>query len=112
MHAKHADRKAFIECEAAEKIRRALRHNVREDTPRDYASGAKVYYKRKDSAYWRGPAEVIGKDSHQVMLKHGGLFVSVHPVSLRRVEQPSQTGGELNRKDPEKVEAPVVKEGE
>ena len=112
LQAKHAARKAFIECEAAEKIRRALRHNVREDTTRDYASGEKVYYKRKDSAYWRGPAEVIGKDSHQVILKHGGLFVRVHPVSLRRVEKPNQTGGELNRKEPEKIEAPVVKEGE
>ena len=38
LQAKHAARKAFIECEAAEKIRRALRHNVRENTTRDYAS--------------------------------------------------------------------------
>ena len=107
---KDAARKAFIECEAAEKIRCALRHNVREDNTRDYASGERVYYKIKDSTYWRGPAEIIGKDSHQVILKHRGLFVRAHPVSLRRVDEPSQTGQELSRKDLEKAEAPEVTE--
>ena len=32
LNARHEARKAFIECEASEKIRRALRHNVREST--------------------------------------------------------------------------------
>ena len=92
LQAKHEARKAFIECEASEKIRRALRHNTRDVTTQEYLPGEKVYYKRIDSAYWRGPAEVIGKDSHQVILKHGGLFVRTHPVSLKRVTEINQAG--------------------
>ena len=52
-----------------------------------FEPGNKVYYKIIGSDYWRGPATVIGKDSHQVILKHGGLFVRVHPVSLRKIEE-------------------------
>ena len=87
LNAMHDARKAFIESEASEKIRRALRHNVREAITMVFEPGNKVYYKIIGSDYWRGPATVIGKDSHQVILKHGGLFVRVHPVSLRKIEE-------------------------
>ena len=85
LQAKHEVRKAFIESEASEKIRRALRKNIRESNSAIFEAGEKVYYKRQDSEYWRGPAVVIGKDEHQVVLKHGGLFVRVHPVSLKKI---------------------------
>ena len=87
LNAMHGARRAFVESEASTKIRRALRHNVREATTMTFEPGNRVYYKRIDSDYWRGPAVVIGKDSHQVILKHGGLFVRAHPTSLQKIEE-------------------------
>ena len=43
--AKHEVRKAFVECEAAKKLRRALRHNLRESTAKLFEPGDNVYYK-------------------------------------------------------------------
>ena len=40
-----------------------------------------------NSDYWKGPAEVIGKDNHQVILKHGGSLIRVHHISLCLVEE-------------------------
>ena len=40
-----------------------------------------------NSAYWKGPSKVIGKDNHQAILKHGGSLIRVHPVSLRTVDE-------------------------
>ena len=85
LNAKHEACKAFIECEALEKIRRALRHNVWQSTTLEFTPGDKVYYKHLNSDYWKGPAEVIGKDNHQVIVKHGGSLIRVHPISLRLV---------------------------
>ncbi|XP_057302644.1 uncharacterized protein LOC130636814 [Hydractinia symbiolongicarpus] len=50
---------SFIEAEASERVRRALRH---QSTNTQYYTGEKVYYKRDDSPKWRGPAKVIGQD--------------------------------------------------
>ena len=89
LKAKHEARKAFIENESSEKLRRALRHNVRESSTAIFESGDKVYYKRLESDFWRGPATVIGRDDHQVILKHGGSFVRAHPVSLKKLHDNS-----------------------
>ena len=43
-----AARKAFIEAESSEKIKRALSHNVRTAAAMKYISGDSVYYKRND----------------------------------------------------------------
>ena len=88
LNAKHAARKAFIECEANAKIRTALRGNIRYGTTKSFEQGDKVYYKRKDHKEWRGPGYVVGKDQHQVLVKHGGQVVRVHPVSLRKTTDP------------------------
>ena len=87
LNAKHEARKAFIECEASEKVRRALRRQVRQSTTKVFEPNDRVYYKRLESDYWKGPATVIGKDNHQVIVKHGGSFVRVHPISLRKVNE-------------------------
>ena len=97
LRAKHEARKSFIEAESSEKIRRALRHNSRESTSKIFEAGEKVYYKPIDSEIWRGPAVVIGRDSHQVVLKHGGIFIRTHPTSLKKVKEPSKQYGEVKR---------------
>ena len=85
--AKHQARKAFIESEASEKVRRALRHNIRESTTLNYKQGDKVFYKRQGCSHWKGPGEIIGKDGHQLLVKHGGSVIRVHPVSARLTQE-------------------------
>ena len=65
----HEARKAFIESECSERIRRALRHNVR-SVEEVYETGQKVYY--YSDKKWRGPATVIGSDGCVIILKHQG----------------------------------------
>ena len=52
-------RKAFIESESSERLKRALRHNVRSSNNQKYYTGDVVFYKRNDSKRWKGPAKVI-----------------------------------------------------
>ena len=66
-----------------EKLRRALRHNVRPSTGIRYITGDQVYYKRRSDNTWKGPAAVIGQESQQVLVKHGSTYVRMHPCSLR-----------------------------
>ena len=61
-----ASRQAFIEAESKEKIKRALRHNIRTSNDQKFVTGDIVYYKRNDSKKWKGPAKVLGTDSQQV----------------------------------------------
>ena len=61
MNALHSARKNFIQAENSEKIRRALRHQVRTYADEVYENGEKVYYKRKDHKGWKGPGIVLGR---------------------------------------------------
>ena len=72
----HTAQKAFIKCEADERIRRALRHQVRamEDV---FESGEIVYHKRDGSTKRLGPGKVIFQDGRLVFVRHGGVYVRV-----------------------------------
>ena len=52
LNAMHASRKAFVECEASEKLRRALRSKTRSATTKNYHNGNKVLYKREKDSRW------------------------------------------------------------
>ena len=71
----------FIEAQCDEKIRRALRHQVRCHLE-TYKTGDKVYFKRDDSNRWRGPGTVIGQDRQVVFVRHGGVSVSYTHLTL------------------------------
>ena len=58
INAMYASRLAFTEAESSERIRQALRKNVRTYNE-NYETGDKVYYKRSDSDKWRGPGYVL-----------------------------------------------------
>ena len=47
-----------------------------------FVNGDLVFFKRKDEHRWKGPATVIGQDGQQVILKHGGYIVRVHPCRV------------------------------
>ena len=86
LNAMHATRRAYIETESNERIRRALRGKIRaaEDI---YEQGGTVYYKREGRERWLGPATVVFQDGKVVFVRHGGIFVRVSPNRLRRTHE-------------------------
>ena len=83
-------RKAYVECESSEKLRRALRHQIRPANAQKYKNGDLVYYKRNESVRWMGPGIVIGWEAKQILVKHGGTYVRVHPCRLMHVTNPDK----------------------
>ena len=97
-----AAREEFIKLDADERLRRALRHNVRENTLSEIKNGDHVYYKRNDSHEWHGPGVVIGRDGKIVLVRHGGVYVRAHacrltqiPVSGRARENSYENGDKI-----------------
>ena len=80
-------RKAFVQAESSEKIKRALKHKIRSCNDAVFDNGDKVYYKRNNNPRWRGPGCVIGRENQNILVKHGGDFIRVHPASLIHVNK-------------------------
>ena len=74
-------RKKFIELENSDRMRRILRERVYESSNERYLSGDVVYFKREKSG-WQGPATVVGQLGNQVLLKHGGMLIRIHPCKI------------------------------
>ena len=83
LNALHYARQAYIKSESCEKLRRAMRHQVRSSTEVKYFTGDKVFYKRKSDDTWKRPGTVIGQESQQVLVKHRSTYVRMHPCRLR-----------------------------
>ena len=94
MNAIHVSRQKMVECESSEKIRRALRHKVRTYANVRYCNGDKVYYRRKATKGWKGPAVVLGQDGQFVLLRHGGAFYRVHPCQMMKVKSTDHDNGD------------------
>ena len=90
-----AAKKAFIQSENSERIKRALTHNIRPSSHIKFVTGDTVYYKRNDSKKWKGPAKVIGTESQQILIKHGGTYVCVHPCRVLLSKESSKSNIEL-----------------
>ena len=84
INAQHVARKKYIEAESSAKIKRALKSKVRNYNDVNYSVGEKVFYRRKHSKQWQGPATVIGQDSNVVMCRHGGQLIRCHPCHLMK----------------------------
>ena len=86
LNALHSSRRAYIQTEANERIRRALRGKIRaaEDI---FENGDMVFYKREGKERWLGPATVVFQDGKVVFVRHGGIFVRVSPNRLKRIDQ-------------------------
>ena len=76
INALHEARRAFVKCEADERVRRALRHQVRAVEER-FEPGDRVMYKREGNNRWMGPGKVIFQDGRVVFVRHGGVYVRV-----------------------------------
>ena len=86
----HAMRKAYIETEACERIRRALRTKVRA-AEQVFENGDKVYYKREGRDRWLGPGKVVFQDGKVIFVRHGGVFVRVSPNRLIKAETENES---------------------
>jgi transposase InsO family protein len=81
LNALHAARESFIQSEASERIRRALRYKIRASEQIFYP-GDNVFYKREGKERWLGPGKVIFQDGKVIFIRHGGIFVRVSPNRL------------------------------
>ena len=75
----HNARKAFTEAERSERIRRALRKQLRSNDGK-YETGEKVYCKRTDCVEWKGTGVVIGQDGVVIFVRHDGTTMSGFPT--------------------------------
>ena len=82
LNAMHSVRKQFIQCEASEKLLRALRHQIRTYSDVQYNVNDDVYFRRNKDGKWQGPAKVIGVDGKQVLMKQESGYVCVHACRL------------------------------
>ena len=83
----HATRAEYIKSEASNKLKKALRHNVRPSQFQTLRLGDKVYYKRDKSDRWQGPGKIIGLDQKQILVKHGSQIIRVHEIHITKVKK-------------------------
>ena len=86
LNAMHKARQSYVKSEASEKIRRALKHNIRTYSEETFQPGERVYYKLRQGKKWRGPAKVLGKESNFVLIRQGASYFRCHPCHLLKVE--------------------------
>ena len=72
-----------LECEANEKLRRAIRSQVTPANSLIFQPGNHEFYIRNNENMWKGPGIVIGKENKQILVKHGGQYIRVHPCRLQ-----------------------------
>ena len=112
----HDSRKAYIQTEASERIRRALRSKIRA-AEQVYENGESVFYKREGKERWLGPGKVVFQDGKVVFIRHGGVFVRVSPNRLCKVQNHSEKQSKeisLGEANSEKIEnntgVPIISE--
>ena len=91
LNALHSARRAYIEVESSEKVRRALNHKIRANTT-NFKTGEKVFYKRDGNNKWKGPGKVIGQDGKIVFVRHGNVYVRVSTNRLVKVGKEFEKG--------------------
>ena len=83
LNAMESARKNFISLENDRKLRRALTERVSERNNAQFYSGDVVYYKRQNQkGSWNGPATVVGQLANNVLIKHGGSLIRIHPCKI------------------------------
>ena len=89
LNALHWARKAYIKSETSERIRRALKHQIR-NTSEVFSSGDSIYFKREVNVKWKGPGKVIGQDGKVVFIRYGDQLVRVPTCRLVKVGEEFQ----------------------
>ena len=81
----HRSRKIQIAHESDQKIRTALKNQIRSHKIEDAQQGDEIFYKREGEEEWRGPARVVGIDGKTVIVKHGGDLREICRVHITRL---------------------------
>lgn len=103
INAMYNARKAFLEAQNSDRLKRALRDRVYSAYEKQYYPGDKVYF-RTTGTDWK-PGVVIGQYMKLVLVKTGGLFVRVHPSKIvLRTDADDQIIGSYH--PPESTESP------
>ena len=76
--ARHVARKSYIESESCNKVKTALRKNVRSSNNVMYEIGDKVFFKWDDSPEWKGPGTVLGQDGQVIFMRQGFRYIKAH----------------------------------
>lgn len=106
LNALHSARRAFIQTESSERIRRAMRSRVRA-SEEVLHHGDMVYYKREKHTRWLGPAKVLYQDGKVVFIRHGGAMIRASPTRIKK------QGREFDESDVGPLEkSPVVEESQ
>ena len=82
IYALYAARQAFISLESTNKDKLALKKNIC-NYQQFHEINEMVYYKRKDSPEWKGPAKVLRQDGPVLFLHQGTRYIKAH---VRRVQ--------------------------
>ena len=83
-------REAFIKAESSERIKRALKHNIRPSVHNKFFTGDIVYYKINDNRKWEGPGKVKGSDGSNMYIDKAWL-----PIRARSYMSSDARGQEL-----------------
>ena len=81
LNALHGARQAFIQSEASEKLKRALKAKVRQSV-QVFQPGDEVYYRKDHCNKSLGPAKVLAQDGKLVFVRHGGQILRITPSRL------------------------------
>lgn len=93
----HGARKAFMQNENSNKIKKALKANVRNyDNFYDLEMDDSVFYKREHENMWRGPGKIIGLHDPIAFVRHGGQVIRVHKSRIQLVENKTTELENLN----------------
>ena len=85
MNAIAAARKAFVHTETSAKVRKALKHPVRQYCDVVFKPNDNIFYKLPTDRRWQGPVMVSGIDDKVILIKHGSVLRRIHPGHLRFV---------------------------
>ena len=94
LNAMYLSRKAYLEAENSERVKRALRRPLR-DINQDFTIGDVVFYKRPNIERWKGPAKIVGKEGKTLILRHGGLLIKA--ASCRIVKREYMLSDKQNK---------------
>ena len=101
LNAMYLSRKAYLEAENSERVKRALKRPLR-DINQDFMIGDVVFYKRPNIERWKGPAKIVGKEGKTLILRHGGLLIKA--ASCRIVKREYIVSDEHNQNNDDILE--------
>ena len=90
----HSARKAFIETENSERIRKALSRKICTNNT-VFENGDQVWYRRRNM--WMGPGKVVFQDGKVIFVRHGSVLVRVSANRLVKKNEEYDTGNDVTK---------------